>query len=364
MLKQVYLLFFCLIFLSSCGQENVPLSTCLQNEIDWAISQTGAYAESSMQDFVVVKDGKFSIAGEAFIARGINYYPAKYPWRRFLTESDISVIEQELALLKNAHLNTLRIFLWNEALFQCWGSGAVPQINAFHRLDTIIRTAADHDFRLIITLNDLPDLEIYPLYDNPPHIVEQTAFIVERYRDEAAILAWDVRNEGDIDYGTHPNIKGNFSREAVLNWLGATSDNIRTIDPNHLITAGWLYDAGATAPCVDFISFHHWTDANELEQRIEAISTVTDKPILLEEVGYTTKEVSEERQAELLSDIIATSEEQDLLGWLVWAAFDFPIDATCYPSPCQSPDNREHYFGIWHSDYSPKRAALIFFGDS
>lgn len=359
MIKRSCLLLFSLIFMASCGIGKIPLATCTQDMIDLAHTQTSTYTPSDMVDFVVLEDGRFTIDDEVFSARGVNYYPVLYPWRRFLTESDIVVINQELTLLQEANLNTLRIFLWNEALFQCEGNGAVPQAEAFLRLDSIIHAAAEHDFRLIITLNDLPDLENYPLYNNPPHILSQTEFIVERYRDEGAILAWDMRNEGDIDYGTHPNIKGNFRRNTILNWLETTSNNIRAIDSNHLITAGWLFNAEATAPYVDFISFHHWTNANELQQRIETIRTETDKPILLQEVGYSTQEVSEERQAELLSEIISTSEEEGLLGWLVWTAFDFPIDATCYPSPCLSPDNREHYFGLWHSDYSPKPAAML-----
>lgn len=359
MVKRTILLLSCLIFLASCSAGKVPLTTCTQDEIDLAMHQTGIYQISDMQDFVVLKDGHFAVAGQAFDVRGVNYYPVLYPWRRFLTESDISVVQRELALLHEANLNTLRIFLWKEALFQCPGSGAVPQSEVFHRLDRIIRAAADNGFRLIVTLNDLPELESYPLYDNPPYIVQQTAFIVERYRDEKAILAWDMRNEGDIDYGTHPNIAGHFSHEKVLGWLETTSKQIGAIDSNHLLTAGWLYDSAATAPYVDFVSFHHWTDANELSLRIESIQTTTNKPVLLEEVGYSTKEVSEERQAELLSAIISTSHKKDLLGWLIWTAFDFPIDATCYPSPCLSPDNREHYFGLWHKDYSPKAAVSI-----
>jgi hypothetical protein len=41
---------------------------------------------------------------------------------------------------------------------------------------------------------------------------------------------------------------------------------------------------------------------------------------------------------------------------MIWTAFDFPIDRSCYPSPCQSPNNGEHYFGIWTVDYMPKPA--------
>jgi len=152
--------------------------------------------------------------------RGVNYYPARSPWRRFLTQSDLSEVERELLILKAAGFNTLRLFLWNAALFQCPPAGVTPKVDAFTRLDTIIQAAASQGFYLIMTLNDLPDLDVFPLYTNPTHVQEQTRFIVERYRDEPAILAWDLRNEGDIDYGSIASFgQGRFNRDVVLNWL-------------------------------------------------------------------------------------------------------------------------------------------------
>ena len=51
------------------------------------------------------------------------------------------------------------------------------------------RRSAERGFHLIVTLNDLPDLTIRPLYLNPGVAAAQTAYIVSRYRDEPAILA-------------------------------------------------------------------------------------------------------------------------------------------------------------------------------
>ena len=301
------------------------------------------------------------VGDEPYQVRGINYYPAQYPWRRFLTETDLDIYRTELALLKETGINTLRIFLWNEALFNCHFSGAVPNWGTFQRLDGIIRIAGNLDFRLIVTLNDLPDLTDYPLYENPDHIVEQTAFVVERYRDEAAILAWDLRNEGDIDYGAHNTLPGMFRRQEVLDWLELTSEQVRALEIPQLITVGWLMDSVATAPFVDFISFHHWSDVDNLVERIVQMREATDKPILLQEFGYSTgrEAITPEIQSDMIRAVIDTSEQEQLLGWMIWTAFDFPREATCFPSPCLSENNAEHYFGIWHSDYTPKPAALM-----
>jgi endo-1,4-beta-mannosidase len=208
-------------------------------------------------------------------------------------------------------------------------------------------------------LNDLTDLTDYPLYDNPPHVLAQTTFIVQRYRDEAAILAWDLRNEGDIDYGTHESIPGHFSREVVLNWLAQTSALVHALDRQHLITAGWLYDNESTAPFVDFISFHYWVGAAGAQERIIALQAATDKPVLLQEFGYSTQHMDPDSQARTIREVIDVVHEASAAGWLIWTAFDFPTDATCIPPNCPSPDNAEHHFGLWTADYQPKPAVDV-----
>ena len=348
-----------LLYLVVPAKAPRSLPTCTEAEIEAALSALPPYQPTETDEFVAVQNSHFVLAGETYLARGINYYPARYPWRRFLTEADLTTIDHELSILQAAKLNTLRIFLWNEALFTCPGSGAVPLADGFARLDGMIQQAAAHGFRLIITLNDLPDLVDYPLYDNPPYVVAQTNFIIDRYHDEAAILAWDLRNEGDIDYGTHNSIPARFTREQVLAWLEQTADSVRELDTNHLITAGWLYDNESTAPYVDFVSFHHWVGAPEAHDRILSMQDATDKPILLQEFGYSTQRMDAEAQARTIRGIIDVVLDTDIAGWLIWTAFDFPTDATCIPPNCPSVDNAEHHFGLWYSDYTPKPAVEI-----
>jgi len=317
------------------------------------------YEPTSDVDFIRLTDGTFTFEGEPYEVRGVNYYPAQFPWRRFLTETTRDVLHVELDTMWDAGFNTLRIFLWNAALFQCDGRSAVPNAEAFERLDMIIDETAAHGFRLIVTLNDMPDLTEMPLYDNPPHVVAQTEIIVSRYHEEPSILAWDLRNEGDIDYdGFNVFDRGQFRRDAVIVWLAATSEAVREIDENHLITAGWRYNEQHTIPYVDFISFHHWRDARSLARRLNAIGY--DKPLLLQEFGYTTWDRTPEEQAEQIAEVVTLIEDDhpEMLGWMIWTAFDFPTTATCYPGECVSADNREHHFGIWESDATPKPAAL------
>lgn len=334
--------------------DQKPLPACTDTEIEAAFDALPEYQPTDLADFIRVQDGQFMVGDQQFFVRGVNYYPSNYPWRRFLTQTDMATINEEFALLQSVEFNTLRIFLWNEALFMCPGSGAVPIAEAFLRLDGIVQKAAEYDFRLIVTLNDLPDLTDYPLYDNPPHILAQTNFIVQRYRDEAAIMAWDLRNEGDVDYGTHNTIRGTFTRDTVLDWLDRTSALVRSLDANHLITAGWLHDSEATIPYVDFVSFHHWSGVPQARNRIVTLQKATDKPVLLEEFGYSTQSVDLAAHAIIIGEVIYVVETTNAAGWLIWTAFDFPTDATCIPPNCPSEDNAEHHFGLWYTDLTPK----------
>jgi hypothetical protein len=164
---------------------------------------------------------------------------------------------------------------------------------------------------------------------------------------------WDLRNEGDLDYGARGDA-ARFTQQQVIDWLAHTSALVREHDPYHLITAGWWGDPTETAPYVDVLSFHHWSTSIQLNVRIDSYEK-PDKPLLLEEVGYhswTDAPImgqNAEQQAQMLADAIEEAEAQHLAGWLIWTAFDFE------PMPGQ-PYNFEHFFGLWTVDLAPKPA--------
>jgi hypothetical protein len=341
---------------TAAAQTPPPLDTCTIDELHASVVNLPAYQPTATAGFVRTLSDQFTIDGQPFVVRGVNYYPSKSPWRRFLTATDLNAFNTELGLMRNAGFNTLRLYLWNEALFQCPGSGGVPIADAFNRLDAMIKGAAASGFRIIMTLNDMPDLDNYPLYTNPSYLQAQTIFLVHRYKNEAAIMAWDVRNGGDVDYGADPDVPGRFTRDQVINWLAATTAQVRSLDSNHLITAGWGIDANATTEYVDFISFHHFDVPEALAPRFESIQRMTGKPVVLAGFGRSTFERSEEDQARYIQEVIQISEQRNAAGWLVWTAFDFPLTATCVGQGCVSEDNAEHHYGLWTADYKPKAA--------
>lgn len=198
--------------------------------------------------FVTVQNDQLALTGQPFIVKGVNYYPRQTPWQRFLAEADPTEMAAELDLIRQAGFNTLRIFLWNEPLFTCQPEDAIPNEAAFATVDQLLHLADERDLKVIVTLNDLPDLTFWPLYTDYAHYDNQTTYIVRRYRNDPAILAWDLRNEGDLDHGAESKEDARFNEDEIIDWLAHASQLVRDNDPHHLITAGWWGDPTPTEP--------------------------------------------------------------------------------------------------------------------
>ncbi|HTP10265.1 MAG TPA: cellulase family glycosylhydrolase [Anaerolineae bacterium] len=307
---------------------------------------------AKLGDFVTINQHGFALKNRPFYLRGFNYYPRHAPWEAFLTDANLTEVAQELDLIAKAGFNTLRIALWYDPLFTCAPEDATPNASGFAKLDAFIKLVRERDLKLIVTLNDLPDFYYRPVYTDYARYDAQTAFIINRYRGESAILAWDLRNEPDLDFGAdgRPPVA---SPEAVTKWLTHVAEIVRQHDQHHLVTIGWWGDATTANESVDFLSFHHWTDAPQLAQRIKALLSASNKPIVLEEVGYPAwNQDSETRQAQLLQEVLSTAEKSSLAGWLIWTAFDF------VPPPGQAP-SAEYSFGLWRADLTPKPALSV-----
>ncbi|MBN1121820.1 MAG: cellulase family glycosylhydrolase [Anaerolineae bacterium] len=303
--------------------------------------------------FVQVSGNQLVWQGQTFVVRGVNYYSRFAQWHRFITDLDLDVAAQELDAIAGAGFNTVRMFLYYDPLFTCAPEDAVPVPDMFERVDRLLAMAAERGLKVIMTLNDLPDLIFRPLYTDYARYDAQTAYIVRRYRNDPTILAWDLRNEGDLDTGIRA-VTVEFPHQTVIDWLSHISQIVRENDPNHLLTAGWWGDPTPTAPYVDILSFHHWESAEELSLRIAGYRASSSKPLMLQEVGYHSwpgapvNASSPEQQAESLAAALTVAEDRRLSGWLVWTAFDYvPYDAQY---------NYEHFMGLWDVDLNPKPA--------
>jgi hypothetical protein len=312
-----------------------------------------AYSPSN-GSFIQVEGDRLSQNGQPFRIHGINYYPRDYPNHRFLTETDVASLGYELDLMRASGINTLRLHLRHSDLFQCPGNGAIPVAEGFARLDGLITAAAQRGYRIILVLNVDADLVEYPLYDSPTHTNAQITFIASRYASESAIIAYDLRAGGDMDYHA-----GGFSRQTVLDWFARTADLVRANAPDQLITAGWQDEAEVTAPLVDFVSFQHFDDVESLRQEIAVLKANTTRPIVLAAFGYSTFSMDEPAQLEAIQRTLEAVDANGLAGWVVWTAFDYPLTTLCLEPACPAENSADHHFGLWNTSYFPKRAVDI-----
>lgn len=330
---------------------------------------------------ITIEEAMFRLEGRPLAIKGVNYFPRHAPWTRFFNEANPAWMADEFTVMKEAGFNTVRIFLWYEPLFTCQPEDAIPNEAAFGLVDTMFRLAAERGLKLIVALNDTPDLYFRPLYTDYAHYDAQTAYIVQRYRHEPALLAWDVRNALDEDVAS---AQERFDDEAVKAWLAHITRLIRRHDPYHLVTATTAGDPSFTAPYVDFLSFQHWDTPAALAERLQSyrnqdqspqrnsssrpafsnrdrdrpvlIPTPTpeplSKPLVVMAFGehswpnFADSPQTEETQAAYLSQLVEVAQENQA-GWLIWTAFDFA-------PPPGLPPNQNDFFGLWRLDLSSK----------
>jgi len=72
---------------------------------------------------------------------------------------------------------------------------------------------------------------------------EYVQTIVKRYANEPGIIAWELANDARCS-STLPS-SDNCNTNTITRWHAETAKFIRSIDPNHLITSGYLHSPSA-----------------------------------------------------------------------------------------------------------------------
>lgn len=338
----------------------------LQENGRWRIRQmvqTGARLKESGQPIAPANplDSMVRTAGEAlllngepFQVSGINYYPQASPWDGFWSKYDPEVTAADFERIRALGFNTIRIFVG----FEDFGGPEVDLDRVAALLDLLDQASA-YDLRVIVTLFDFRtdyDPLLWPQADR--HLEG----LVPYFTDHPAILAWDIKNEPDLDYRAN--------RPEVVNaWLAQMAQRLRRLDPHHLITIGWSSpEAAATLPAVvDVVSFHYYRPAEQLPELYAALTAATpDQPRLLTEYGLPTWNSffpnghTEAEQALYTADILKVVNQSSMAGQMVWTLYDFSnIPATVAGRlPWQS--GPQANLGILRRDGTPKPAAALF----
>jgi hypothetical protein len=297
--------------------------------------------------------------GAPFEIHGINYYPRDTPWDKFWANYDPAVVDADFAVIADSlGLNTIRIFI---PYAQFGGSSVSDEM--LSRLDDLLRRARDHNLKVVVTLFDFFGGQYDPLHW--PDADRYLAGIVPRFAENPAILAWDLKNEPDLD-----------PQQDVLvdAWIRYVAGVVRSFDPAHLITVGWANPNSATraSDVVDVVSFHFYKPANDFPNAVRQIQgAMPGTPIVLSEFGLPTWNPrlfpgghTEKEQAAYYADILQASREAHLAGTMAWTLYDFPDTPESIGGRWPWQAEPEQHLGVLRNDGSAKPAAALLAPDA
>ncbi len=263
-----------------------------------------------------IKNGHIYIDNKPFVIKGINYYPQATPWNIFGNEFSETVITKDFDIIKNAGLNTLRVFVPYEEFGK-----AVIIPEKLQKLKKVLDIAARKELKVILTLFDF-----YGNYDTIDWTLthRHAEQLVRSLKNHPAILAWDIKNEPNLDFASRGKIN-------VLAWLKEMITQVRAFDPSHPITIGWsdLQSANLLKEELDLISFHYYGRIADFEKEYHTIRSKTNKPLVLQEYGLPSNfglwaplGASEQAQATYYRDFGAVLKKHNIQN-ISWTLYDF-----------------------------------------
>lgn len=282
-------------------------------------SDTTAFKKSrvmSVVDNIVQRKGKQLLLNQKpFYIRGINYYPKDTPWEMYGDKFNDTIIAQDFRLLDSLGFNSARIFV----NFNDFGKEEVDA-KMVNQLKKTLDLAQQNNLKLIVTLFDF-----FGNYDiiNWTLTEQHLKGVVEPFKEHPAILAWDIKNEADLDMQVH-------SEEQVTSWLNFALERLQSYDPNHLSTIGWLHPHPhfAESSQTDFFTFHFYEDVKRFNRTYENWSNFSEKPVVVGEFGlHSYKKLffgnSEEEQLEHYNTILSKINAGEK-HFIAWTLYDFP----------------------------------------
>ncbi|TZE82422.1 beta-galactosidase trimerization domain-containing protein [Calorimonas adulescens] len=309
---------------------------------------------------------------------GANYWPRNHGiemWK----EWNYDEIKSEFIEAKRLGINVMRINLFWED-FQ--PKPDVISEKAIEKFDELIKICHEVDMKIAPTFFvghmsgenwDVPWREGRNIYSDSfmlRYQLKLVRFFTERYKDEPAILFWDLSNEPD-NY-----VKAESRHDAWL-WNYVLSNEIKKYDKNHPVTLGMhqaslLTDNNFYPEDMqegnDFLCMHAYpiyTDAcidpvNSIRSTYIApfASKLTQamggKKVLLEEFGATTLMMSENIEGDYYRVVLYSLLANESIGAIAWCFGDFSVGERL---PYNSTPF-ETQFGITAADGRVKKAGL------
>lgn len=295
-----------------------------------------------------IKGKKIIVNNQTYQIKGINYYPQKTPWNMFGEDFDLSIIKKDFKIIKNAGLNTIRLFV----PYADFGKEHV-KIDKLNKLQSVMDLADTTDLKVVLTLFDF-----YGNYaiDDWTFTHRHAEQIISEIRNHKALLAWDIKNEPNLDFQ-------NRGKETVLAWLMEMINRVRDLDSLHPITIGWssIESADLLSNEVDIISFHYYKDLENFSESFQRISSL-DKPLVLQEFGLSSDKGlwapfgnSEKDQASYHEKFLEIIQKNEL-HYMSWTLYDFNNIPTDVVGRLPWRKNAQKHFGFIDSEGNKKDA--------
>jgi hypothetical protein len=334
--------------------------------------------------FVRVVGDRLYYRGQPVTLKGTNYWQQNAPFADTWIWWDGHKVYRELGRARELGVNVVRIgipyvpygatrasrLIWGESCNDRRQGGCTHVGGRIvNNMTQLLQITASYDMKVLFTLFEWSDAFPAP---GDAMFASQEGYLkglVAPFANDDRVLGWDLHNEPD----NYPTWGTSGGKEKVLDWASNMARVLRGIDSIHPITVGignyenlWASGRGGgptLLDIVDLVSFHCY-DAGALRSQMNAIDARTDKPVLLEEMGWPTGPATlsrpqatydEATQHFLYRTMLADVKSSSLVGAVQWMLFDYPPNYDDYQQPTFEP-----YFGLVRANGSLKPAASEF----
>ncbi len=322
--------------------------------------------------------------GKAFLPVGAHWVPAKaaLQWPQ---EWRASEVEADFQKMQELGFNAVRL-----DLFWAWFEPRPGDYNpeAFEQFDALVKLAHKYKIYLEPTLFiggevgdafwDVPWRHGRQPHSDPEMLRLQTnhaAELARRYKNETAILAWDLGDEPPYW------IARNSTTDAMaINWTRLVAGAIRRFDPNHIVTIGTDVQDIGHGPFrpdnirdeVELLNVHPYPIYNAglfpdslLSERITyaaafqtALSGGAGRPVMIQEIGASSAQYSPERIAQYERANLYSALAAGANGFLLWCFTDAAPSTYARVPYLRAP--HETQFGITTWDGKDRPRAVEF----
>ena len=283
--------------------------------------------------------------------KGLNYYPQDSPWDTFGNRFNEKVISSDFRIIRDMGLNTVRIFI----PYSDFGEARVNE-DRLAKVRTLLDAADKESLKVVITLFDF-----YGDYSvaNWTATFAHAEKLVTTLKDHPSLLAWDLKNEPDLDFGSR-------GKENVMAWLNELALRIKKWDGVHPITIGWSSPEAAVnmAEVVDFVSFHYYREISGFIPSYQKLRNAIpkDKTAVLQEYGRSSYSGvwnaflnSEDKQAAYYEEFQPILEKAEI-PFLFWTLYDFEGVPSSVVGKRPWRREPQRYFGCLDLAGKPKKA--------